>query len=115
MDVAEQICRFIWAALSARSASLSVPACSSAKCLASWLDPAEQCKPKFGTLASAAAAAGYTCSSSLLHLLQVRFDDVHGFEFTDEVAIFDLLDVSLVHGWLVDPQVSLTCNGRAFS
>eukprot|EP00891_Asterochloris_glomerata_P002115 jgi/Astpho2/2115/fgenesh1_pg.00038_%23_170_t len=36
--------------------------------------------------------------------VNVRFDDVHGFEFTDEVAIFDLLDVSLVHGWLVDPQ-----------
>ena len=81
--------------------------------MASWLAPAHQRKPKSGTLASAAAAAGYTCSGPLLHLVQVRFDDVHGFEFTDEVAIFDLLDVSLVHGWLVGPQVSLACDGHA--
>ena len=80
-------------------------------CLASWLDLAYQHRHDFGTLASA-AAAGHTCSSPLLHPLQVRFDDVHGFEFTDEVAIFDLLDVSLVHGWLVNPQVSLTYNGH---
>ena len=26
------------------------------------------------------------------------------FEFTNEVAIFDLLDIKLVHGWLYDPQ-----------
>jgi MINDY deubiquitinase len=37
--------------------------------------------------------------------VNVRFHDIRGFEFTDEVAIFDLLDTSLVHGWLVDPQV----------
>ena len=37
--------------------------------------------------------------------VNVRFHDVKGFEFTDEIAIFDLLDISLVHGWLVDPQV----------
>lgn len=36
--------------------------------------------------------------------VNVRFHDVKGFEFTDEIAIFDLLDISLVHGWLVDPQ-----------
>ena len=119
MTSAKRVCRSVWAALSARSASASVPASSSAEWywLASWLAPAFQCNPKSGTLASAAAvaAAGHTCISSLLHLLQVRFDDVHGFEFTDEVAIFDLLDVSLVHGWLVDTQVSLTYDGRAFS
>jgi hypothetical protein len=27
-------------------------------------------------------------------------------QFTDIIAIFDLLDIHLVHGWLVDPQVS---------
>lgn len=37
--------------------------------------------------------------------VNVRFHDVKGFEFTDEIAIFDLMDISLVHGWLVDPQV----------
>ena len=37
--------------------------------------------------------------------VNVQFHDLKGFEFTDEIAIFDLLDISLVHGWLVDPQV----------
>ena len=41
--------------------------------------------------------------------VNVRFHDVKGFEFTDEIAIFDLLDISLVHGWLVDPQVQRSC------
>lgn len=36
-----------------------------------------------------------------------RFHDCRSYEFTDEVAIFDLLDIPLVHGWLVDPQVYL--------
>ena len=31
-------------------------------------------------------------------------------QFTDIVAIFDLLDIQLVHGWLVDPQVRRTTN-----
>ena len=38
--------------------------------------------------------------------VNVRFHDVKGFEFTDEISIFDLMDISLVHGWLVDPQVT---------
>ena len=29
---------------------------------------------------------------------------VSGFEFTSESGLFDLLDVQLYHGWLVDPQ-----------
>ena len=29
---------------------------------------------------------------------------VTGFEFTQEFAPFDLLDITLAHGWLVDPQ-----------
>lgn len=37
--------------------------------------------------------------------VNVKFHAIRGFEFTDEVAVFDLLDMSLVHGWLVDPQV----------
>lgn len=31
-----------------------------------------------------------------------RIDD---FEFTPECAIYDLLDIPLYHGWIVDPQV----------
>ena len=38
--------------------------------------------------------------------VNVRFTDFDKFEFTDEVAIFDLLGIPLVHGWLVDPQAS---------
>ncbi|KDD75365.1 hypothetical protein H632_c720p0, partial [Helicosporidium sp. ATCC 50920] len=34
--------------------------------------------------------------------VNVRFKDTKGFEFTDEIAIFDLLNISLVHGWLYD-------------
>ncbi len=29
---------------------------------------------------------------------------VSGFEFTRETGVFDLLDVPLCHGWVVDPQ-----------
>eukprot|EP00271_Cylindrocystis_brebissonii_P004037 TRINITY_DN1539_c0_g1_i3.p1 TRINITY_DN1539_c0_g1~~TRINITY_DN1539_c0_g1_i3.p1 ORF type:complete len:598 (-),score=114.01 TRINITY_DN1539_c0_g1_i3:706-2499(-) len=36
--------------------------------------------------------------------VNVRFRNVRDFEFTSETAIFDLLDISLVHGWLVDEQ-----------
>lgn len=32
------------------------------------------------------------------------WDSVSGFEFTSESGLFDLLDVQLYHGWLVDPQ-----------
>ncbi|CAI5468843.1 unnamed protein product [Closterium sp. Yama58-4] len=40
--------------------------------------------------------------------VNVRFTGIHAFEFTPETAIFDLLDISLVHGWLVDAQDSAT-------
>ncbi|QDZ25335.1 DUF544 domain-containing protein [Chloropicon primus] len=33
-----------------------------------------------------------------------RFFGCRAFEFTDEVAIFDLLDISLFHGWLYAPE-----------
>lgn len=38
--------------------------------------------------------------------VNVRFTDFDKFEFTEEVAIFDLLGIPLVHGWLIDPQAS---------
>eukprot|EP00241_Pyramimonas_parkeae_P003724 CAMPEP_0114228484 /NCGR_PEP_ID=MMETSP0058-20121206/2372_1 /TAXON_ID=36894 /ORGANISM="Pyramimonas parkeae, CCMP726" /LENGTH=667 /DNA_ID=CAMNT_0001339443 /DNA_START=409 /DNA_END=2413 /DNA_ORIENTATION=+ len=40
--------------------------------------------------------------------VNVRFRDIQDFEYTQESTIFDLLDVSLVHGWLVDPQDQVT-------
>ena len=30
------------------------------------------------------------------------------FEFTTECVIFDLLDINLFHGWVVDPQDTVT-------
>lgn len=33
---------------------------------------------------------------------------VSGFEFTQEMSIFDLLGVHLYHGWLADPSDPLT-------
>lgn len=45
-----------------------------------------------------------SCGSDEIHVLFGRIDD---FEFTRECAIFDLLDIPLYHGWIVDPQVSV--------
>lgn len=42
-------------------------------------------------------------------LLDQKYSDtcrIDDFEFTRECAIFDLLDIPLYHGWIVDPQVS---------
>ncbi|KAF4073548.1 hypothetical protein AMELA_G00244490 [Ameiurus melas] len=36
--------------------------------------------------------------------VNVRFTGVTDFEYTPECIVFDLLDVPLYHGWLVDPQ-----------
>ncbi|XP_062865331.1 ubiquitin carboxyl-terminal hydrolase MINDY-1 isoform X2 [Trichomycterus rosablanca] len=36
--------------------------------------------------------------------VNVRFTGVTDFEYTPECIVFDLLDVALYHGWLVDPQ-----------
>ncbi|NXP53082.1 MINY1 hydrolase, partial [Heliornis fulica] len=36
--------------------------------------------------------------------VNVRFTGVSDFEYTPECIIFDLLNVPLYHGWLVDPQ-----------
>lgn len=37
--------------------------------------------------------------------VNVRFTGVADFEYTPECIVFDLLDIPLYHGWLVDPQV----------
>ncbi|XP_073922181.1 ubiquitin carboxyl-terminal hydrolase MINDY-2 isoform X3 [Castor canadensis] len=48
---------------------------------------------------------------AILHKLQtgldvnVRFTGVRVFEYTPECIVFDLLDIPLYHGWLVDPQI----------
>ncbi|XP_029977199.1 ubiquitin carboxyl-terminal hydrolase MINDY-1 isoform X3 [Salarias fasciatus] len=36
--------------------------------------------------------------------VNVRFTGVSHFEYTPECIVFDLLDIPLYHGWLVDPQ-----------
>ncbi|XP_077363861.1 ubiquitin carboxyl-terminal hydrolase MINDY-1 [Festucalex cinctus] len=36
--------------------------------------------------------------------VNVRFTAVTDFEYTPECIVFDLLDIPLYHGWLVDPQ-----------
>ncbi|XP_039978071.1 ubiquitin carboxyl-terminal hydrolase MINDY-1 [Xiphias gladius] len=36
--------------------------------------------------------------------VNVRFTGVTDFEYTPECIVFDLLDIALYHGWLVDPQ-----------
>ncbi|KAM8921072.1 ubiquitin carboxyl-terminal hydrolase MINDY-1 [Pelodytes ibericus] len=38
--------------------------------------------------------------------VNVRFTGVHDFEYTPECIVFDLLNIPLFHGWLVDPQSS---------
>nr|XP_034954907.1 ubiquitin carboxyl-terminal hydrolase MINDY-1 [Zootoca vivipara] len=37
--------------------------------------------------------------------VNVRFTGVSDFEYTPECIVFDLLDMPLYHGWLVDPQI----------
>ncbi|KAJ1181726.1 hypothetical protein NDU88_006928 [Pleurodeles waltl] len=47
---------------------------------------------------------------AILHKLQtgldvnVKFTGIRVFEYTPECIVFDLLDIPLYHGWLVDPQ-----------
>ncbi|XP_073012762.1 uncharacterized protein [Typha latifolia] len=40
--------------------------------------------------------------------VNVHFRKINDFEFTRECAIFDLLDIPIYHGWIVDPQDSDT-------
>ncbi|KAK6117116.1 hypothetical protein DH2020_049161 [Rehmannia glutinosa] len=42
--------------------------------------------------------------------VNIQFRRIDDFEFTPECAIFDLLDIPLYHGWIVDPQDSETAD-----
>uniref|UniRef100_A0ACB8E552 Ubiquitin carboxyl-terminal hydrolase MINDY-2 n=1 Tax=Sphaerodactylus townsendi TaxID=933632 RepID=A0ACB8E552_9SAUR len=54
--------------------------------------------------------ANMSDAMAILHKLQtgldvnVKFTGVRVFEYTPECIVFDLLDIPLYHGWLVDPQ-----------
>lgn len=36
--------------------------------------------------------------------VNVQFNNVRGFEFTEEMAAFDMSSITLLHGWIVDPE-----------
>jgi hypothetical protein len=40
--------------------------------------------------------------------VNVRFDKVDGMEYSEDLLIFDLMHVRLLHGWCVDPQDKTT-------
>lgn len=40
--------------------------------------------------------------------LNVHFSGVTAFEFTEEISVFDALDIPLLHGWVLDPQDMIT-------
>ncbi|GER30387.1 protein FAM63A [Striga asiatica] len=42
--------------------------------------------------------------------VNIKFRRIDDFEFTRECTIFDLLDIPLYHGWIVDPQDRETAN-----
>ncbi|XP_076926254.1 uncharacterized protein LOC143589352 [Bidens hawaiensis] len=42
--------------------------------------------------------------------VDVKFQRIDGFELTRENEVFGLLEMRLVHGWLVDPQDAETAN-----
>jgi len=42
--------------------------------------------------------------------VNIRFTNVKGFEYTPALTIFDLLDIDLVHGWIVDKNDIETYN-----
>ncbi|KAK7309008.1 hypothetical protein RJT34_05402 [Clitoria ternatea] len=46
--------------------------------------------------------------------VNIKFRRIDDFEFTPECAIFDLLDIPLYHGWIVDPQDYDTTNAIGF-
>ncbi|TRY82227.1 hypothetical protein DNTS_023868 [Danionella cerebrum] len=56
--------------------------------------------------------ANMSDAMAVLHKLQtgldvnVKFTGVRVFEYTPECIVFDLLDIPLYHGWLVDPQMA---------
>ena len=36
--------------------------------------------------------------------INVKFNSVEGFEYTPELSLFDLAQIRLIHGWVIDPQ-----------
>ena len=40
--------------------------------------------------------------------MQVKFYSVDAFEYTPASALFDVLDINLVHGWLFDREDAVT-------
>lgn len=40
--------------------------------------------------------------------LNVCFSSVNSFEFTEGISVFDALDIPLLHGWVLDPQDTIT-------
>ena len=36
--------------------------------------------------------------------VNVRFNSIRGFEFTEEMAAFDMSGITLLHGWIVVPE-----------
>jgi hypothetical protein len=40
--------------------------------------------------------------------LNVAFNGVTKFEFTEEISVFDALDIQLLHGWICDPNDAVT-------
>lgn len=40
--------------------------------------------------------------------LNVCFSSVTSFEFTEGISVFDALDIPLLHGWVLDPQDTIT-------
>lgn len=47
--------------------------------------------------------------------VNVRFNSVRGFEFTEEMAAFDLTGITLLHGWVLDPEDKRTVSWRSTS
>ena len=50
--------------------------------------------------------------------VNVKFCGVAAFEYTDTCVIFDLLNISLYHGWLTDPQeteVTAAVGGNSYN
>lgn len=58
---------------------------------------------KFQKYVTIESADGHRVPNSYSAL---SFRSIHDFEFTKELVVFDLLNISLVHGWLVDPQAA---------
>jgi hypothetical protein len=63
-----------------------------------------------GHAATAVAGAGRQCVRArcvvarVLMLMQVRFDACDGFEFTQELCVFDMCKIGLFHCWVYDPH-----------